>query len=125
MLKALRSLFASTPENGFITYINNSSSPYCSPSMGGSVGDFLEFDFILDSSWKQLYSRDKSETHKISGVSDLPGWNSIRLGVRRRPNIEVNGLIAVIYLHPNPTKEYPAITKLGSGQALVLAYDTE
>jgi hypothetical protein len=125
MLKALRSLFASTPENGFITYLNNSSSPYCSPSMGGSVGDRLEFSFILDKSWKQLYNRDKSESHKIAGVSDLLGNNSLRLGVRRKPKLVVDGLVAVMYLHINGKTTYPAINKFGTSNALILAYDKE
>jgi hypothetical protein len=125
MLKALRSLFASTPENGFITYLNNSSSPYCSPSMGGSVGDRLEFSFILDKSWGQLYTRDKSESHKIAGVSDLLGNNSLRLGVRRKPKLVVDGLVAVMYLHKNGVTTYDPIYKLGSYTALILNYDKE
>ena len=125
MLKALRSLFASTPENGFITYINNSSSPYCTPSMGGSCGDLLEFSFILDSSWEQLYKRTQNETHKICGISDLFGNNSIRLGVRRRSKIYADGLVAVSYLHINGKTTYPLISKTGKSQVLILKYDTE
>jgi len=125
MLQALRSLFASTPENGFVTYINNTLSCYCNPSMGGSVGDFLEFNFILDNSWEQLYTREKNETHKISGVSDLLGNNSMRLGVRRKSKAYANGLMAIMYLHINGLTTYPLINKIGTTQSMVLAYDTE
>jgi hypothetical protein len=66
--------------------------------MIGTCGDRLEFDFILDESWNQLYLDADNSTHKICGVSDLFGSNSIRLGVRRRPE-PTDGLVAVPYIH--------------------------
>ena len=68
--------------------------------MIGTCGERLEFDFILDESWNQLYLDADNSTHKICGVSDLFGSNSMRLGVRRRPE-PVEGLVAVPYLHIN------------------------
>jgi hypothetical protein len=66
--------------------------------MIGTCGERLEFDFILDESWNQLYLDADNSTHKICGVSDLFGSNSMRLGVRRRPE-PIDGLVAVPYLH--------------------------
>lgn len=83
-----------------VTYTVYKGQKYPSPKMWGSVGDRLEFDFILDESWNQLYSNVDNSTHKICGVSDLFGNNSIRLGVRRRPE-PIDGLVAVPYLHVN------------------------
>lgn len=82
------------------TYTVYKGEKYPSPKMWGSVGDRLEFDFILDESWNQLYSNVDNSTHKICGVSDFLGNNSIRLGVRRRPE-PIEGLVAVPYLHVN------------------------
>lgn len=83
-----------------VTYTVYKGQKYPSPKIWGSVGDQLEFDFILDQSWNQLYSNVDNSTHKICGVSDLFGNNSIRLGVRRRPE-PIDGLVAVPYLHVN------------------------
>ena len=66
--------------------------------MIGTCGERLEFDFILNESWNQLYLDPDNSTHKICGVSDLFGSNSMRLGVRRRPE-PIEGLVAVPYLH--------------------------
>jgi hypothetical protein len=66
--------------------------------MIGTCGERLEFDFILDESWNQLYLDADNSTHKICGVSDLFGSNSMRLGVRRRPE-PIEGLVAVPYIH--------------------------
>lgn len=82
------------------TYLIKKGQKYPTPRLWGSVGDRLEFDFILDESWNQLYSNVDNSTHKICGVSDLFGNNSIRLGVRRRPE-PIDGLVAVPYLHVN------------------------
>lgn len=81
-----------------VTYTVYKGQKYPSPKMWGSVGDRLEFDFILDESWNQLYSNVDNSTHKICGVSDLFGNNSIRLGVRRRPE-PIDGLVAIPYIH--------------------------
>lgn len=82
------------------TYLVKKGQKYPTPRLWGTVGDRLEFDFILDESWNKLYSNIDNSTHKICGVSDLFGSNSIRLGVRRRPE-PVEGLVAVPYLHVN------------------------
>lgn len=82
------------------TYLIKKGQKYPTPRLWGSVGDRLEFDFILQDSWNQLYSNVDNSTHKICGVSDLFGNNSIRLGVRRRPE-PIDGLVAVPYLHVN------------------------
>ena len=81
-----------------VTYVINKGSKYPSPRMIGTCGERLEFDFILDESWNQLYLDADNSTHKICGVSDLFGSNSMRLGVRRRPD-PIEGLVAVPYLH--------------------------
>jgi len=80
------------------TYLIKKGQKYPTPRLWGSVGDRLEFDFILDESWNQLYLDADNSTHKICGVSDLFGSNSMRLGVRRRPE-PTDGLVAVPYLH--------------------------
>jgi hypothetical protein len=81
-----------------VTYVINKGSKYPNPRMIGTCGDRLEFDFILDESWNLLYEDTDNSTHKICGVSDLLGNNSMRLGVRRRPD-PIEGLVAVPYLH--------------------------
>jgi hypothetical protein len=81
-----------------VTYVINKGSKYPSPRMIGTCGERLEFDFILNESWNQLYLDPDNSTHKICGVSDLFGSNSMRLGVRRRPE-PIEGLVAVPYLH--------------------------
>lgn len=82
------------------TYLIKKGQKYPTPRLWGSVGDRLEFDFILQDSWNQLYLNEDNSTHKICGVSDLFGKYSIRLGVRRRQE-PTNGLVAVPYLHIN------------------------
>ena len=82
------------------TYTVKKGQKYPTQRLWGVVGDRLEFDFILQDSWNQLYLSEDNSTHKICGVSDLFGKNSIRLGVRRRPE-PIDGLVAVPYLHIN------------------------
>lgn len=82
------------------TYTVKKGQKYPTPRLWGVVGDRLEFDFILQDSWNQLYLSEDNSTHKICGVSDLFGKNSIRLGVRRRAE-PIDGLVAVPYLHIN------------------------
>ena len=82
------------------TYTINKGQKYPNPRLWGTCGERLEFDFILDESWNQLYLDSDNSTHKICGVSDLLGNNSMRLGVRRRPE-PIEGVVAVPYLHIN------------------------
>ena len=80
------------------TYLIKKGQKYPTPRLWGSVGDRLEFDFILDKSWNQLYLSEDNSVHKFCGVSDLFGSNSMRAGGRRRPK-EIEAVVAVPYLH--------------------------
>ena len=76
--------------------------------------------FILDSTWAQLYQSPDNSTHKVCGISDLFGRNSIRLGVRRADR-ERNGLIAVPYIHDRGKFSYTAF-KDSTGANVLLTY---
>ena len=80
------------------TYTVKKGQKYPTPRLWGVVGDRLEFDFILQDSWNQLYLSEDNSTHKICGVSDLFGSNSFRPSVRRRPK-EIEAVVAVPYIH--------------------------
>lgn len=99
------------------TYTVKKGQKYPTPRLWGTVGDRLEFDFILQDSWNQLYLSEDNSTHKICGVSDLLGKNSIRLGVRRRPE-PIDGLVAVPYLHINGKIVYGVFDN-----RIILSYD--
>lgn len=79
------------------------------PPIMGLAGERLLFSFILDQSWLQLYESLDDSTHKILGISDLLGNNSLRLGVRRKLANKPDSLIAVAYQHINGKFYYPAI----------------
>lgn len=99
------------------TYLIKKGQKYPTPRLWGVVGDRLEFDFILQDSWNQLYLSEDNSTHKICGVSDLFGKNSIRLGVRRRPE-PIDGLVAVPYLHINGKIVYGSLR-------IIIKYNTK
>lgn len=80
------------------TYTVYKGQTYAQPSLIGAVGERLTFDFILDYTWLQLYQNADNSTHKICGVSDLFGRNSLRMGTRRADK-KVDSLIAVPYIH--------------------------
>lgn len=92
------------------------------PSLTGSVGNTLEAYVYIDYTWNQIYLSTDNSTHKIIGVSDLLGKNSLRLGVRRSPN-QADGLVAVNYYHKNGKFYYPAL-KDSLGKPLILKYET-
>ncbi len=105
---------------------------YCTPSVPFvQVKDTLEYEIIVDKSWSQLYSNTNRSTHKLSGVGDLFGFNSLRLGDRAAPK-DTNGVIAVAYMHidgsiypykdghPNP----PAMRDTITHKNLVLQFDS-
>lgn len=105
------------------TYTVYKGETYCSPSLTGSVGDKLVFDFVLDSSWNQLYLDVDNSTHKICGVSDLLGKNSLRMGTRRAEK-KVDSLIAVPYIHNKGAINYNAFRDL-SGRIVKIGYGTK
>ena len=46
----------------YIAYTNTPESPYCVPAIGGFIGDYIEFNFILDESWNcLLYTSDAAD----------------------------------------------------------------
>lgn len=105
------------------TYTVTKGSTYCTPTISGTASAKLEYYFILDSTWSQLYQSPDNSTHKVCGISDLFGRNSIRLGVRRADR-ERNGLIACPYIHDRGKFTYTAF-KDSLGGNLLLKYNTK
>lgn len=101
-------------------YVVHVGDNYPTPRISGWVGNYLEFRFSLSDNWAQLYNLTDNSTHKIMGVSDLFGSNSMRLGVRRAP-LNQNGITAVNYTHVKGKVGYPAI-KDHNEKALILHY---
>ena len=118
----LLSLFFSSCTNAqqWTTYTVHKGETYCTPTISGGIGEKLDFYFVLDSTWRQLYLNPDNSTHKICGVSDLFGRNSLRLGVRRADR-ERNGLIAVPYIHDRGKFSYTAF-KDSTGANVLLTY---
>lgn len=104
------------------TYTVTAGSTYATPSITRYAGDTLTFDFILTRDWSQLYNSQDNSTHKICGIRDFMGLNSLRLGVRRAPQ-QQNGLVAVPYTHNNGTVDYTAF-KTAAGKPLLLQFET-
>jgi hypothetical protein len=83
---------------------NNCSIP---PLAGGANKELLSFTFTLKEGWdKQLALDDKDTyTHKIAGISDLFGRNSVRLGIRKIlaknviKQIQENVYKPIMYIH--------------------------
>jgi hypothetical protein len=66
--------------------------------------------FKLGESFTQLYEVTDNSTHKIIGLSDLFGRNSIRMGFRRKPtNDFIDEFVPVAYLHQEGKTLYPKI----------------
>jgi hypothetical protein len=66
--------------------------------------------FKLGESFSQLYEVDDNSTHKIIGLSDLLGRNSIRMGFRRKPTADfIDEFVPVAYLHIDGKIQYPKI----------------
>jgi len=66
--------------------------------------------FKLGESFSQLYEVADNSTHKIIGLSDLLGRNSIRIGFRRKPtNDFIYEFVPVAYLHIDGKIQYPKI----------------
>lgn len=103
-------------------YVVHVGDNYPTPRISGGVGNYLEFRFSLADNWSQLYTLTDNSTHKIMGVSDLFGSNSMRLGVRRAP-LNQPGVVAVNYTHVKSKVGYPAI-KDDDGKAVILHYYT-
>ena len=120
----LLSLFLSSCTNGqtWTTYTVQKGETYCTPTISGTVGEKLEYYFRLDSTWSQLYQSPDNSTHKVCGISDLFGRNSIRLGVRRAETVK-EGLIACPYIHDRGKFTYTAF-KDSTGKNLLLKYET-
>jgi hypothetical protein len=115
-------LFSSCTSGQVTTYTVHKGKTYCEPSISGQAGEKLGFFFTLKKSWSQLYENTDNSTHKISGVSDLFGRNSIRLGVRRADTFK-DGLIACPYIHDRGKFTYTAF-KDSTGKNLLLKYET-
>lgn len=106
----------------FTTYTVYAGQTYPDPSLTGPVKDTLEVFIKLDTTWNQLYLSEDNSTHKITGVSDLLGRNSLRLGVRRALT-KTNGLVAVNYYHKSGNFYYPAL-KDSANKNFILKYNT-
>jgi hypothetical protein len=66
--------------------------------------------FKLGASFSQLYEVADNSTHKIIGLSDLLGRNSIRMGFRRKPTDTFKDeFVPVAYLHIDGKIQYPKI----------------
>ena len=66
--------------------------------------------FKLGESFSQLYEVTDNSTHKIIGLSDLLGRNSIRMGFRRKPTADfIHEFVPVAYLHIDGKIQYPKI----------------
>jgi len=66
--------------------------------------------FKLGESFMQLYLVTDNSTHKIIGLSDLLGRNSIRMGFRRKPTADfIDEFVPVAYLHIDGKIQYPKI----------------
>ena len=102
------------------TYIVPIGKTSSVPAISGSCGNYYEFDFMLSDDWNQLYNTENNDTHKLTGPSDLLGFNSLRLGLRRHKN-KVNGLVAVAYSHIKGKTSYPALKDRNDKQ-LILYY---
>lgn len=105
------------------TYTVHKGETYCTPTISGGIGEKLDYYFVLDSTWNQLYQSPDNSTHKVCGISDLFGRNSLRLGVRRADR-ERNGLIACPYIHDRGKIVYTAF-KDSLGGNLLLKYNTK
>lgn len=103
------------------TYTVHKGKTYCEPSISGQAGEKLGFFFTLKKSWSQLYENPDNSTHKIAGISDLFGRNSIRLGVRRADTFK-EGLITCPYIHNQGKFSYTAF-KDSTGKNLLLQYE--
>ena len=95
-----------------IKYIIKKGSRTSSPSISKWCvkENTLTARFKLGASFSQLYEVTDNSTHKIIGLSDLLGRNSIRLGIRRKPSGEFNDeFVPVAYLHIDGKIQYPKI----------------
>lgn len=114
----------------YTTYTVNAGTTTATPSIMTTpqvitrVGNLVTGYFKLDPDWAQLYTNSNTSTHKLVGVSDLFGFNSVRIGVRRS-STATNGLVAVNYRHVNNVFSYPALKRISNpNQNLILAYNT-
>jgi hypothetical protein len=108
-----------------LTIVCTTASPYGFPKLSGKVSGRVEFFFRLHENWKVLYDQPNNNTHKVAGVSDLLGRNSLRLGVRKSGNIDhrERGLIPVAYSHIDGKRAWPAI-KTPEGKQIFIEYGT-
>ena len=93
-------------------YIIKKGSRTSSPSISKLCvsGATLSARFTLGQSFTQLYELTDNSTHKIIGLSDLFGRNSIRMGFRRKPtNDFIDEFVPVAYLHQDGKTLYPKI----------------
>ena len=109
-------------QTSLTTYTVNAGSTYATPSIQRPAKDTVKFWFRLNPDWSQLYLSQDNSTHKICGVSDLFGRNSLRLGVRRATT-ERNGLVAVPYTHKSGKIDYTAF-KDSLGRNVFISYDS-
>lgn len=87
---------------------------YCDPCVCMSGSAPVEFNFRLSYGWDRLLNYEDGSTHKIAGISDLLGSNSVRLGVRNAYN-KVKGAHMwrpVLYTHKNGHISYPYIPNM-------------
>lgn len=116
-------LFAScSAQTGLKTYTVNAGSTYATPSIVRYAKDTVQFWFKLTTDWSQLYLSQDNSTHKICGVRDFLGRNSLRLGVRRATT-QRNGLVAVPYTHNDSKIDYTAF-KDSLGRNVFIQFDS-
>lgn len=109
-------------QTSLTTYTVSAGSTYATPSIQRPAKDTVKFWFRLNADWSQLYLSHDNSTHKICGVSDLLGRNSLRLGVRRATT-QRNGLVAVPYTHKSGKIDYTAF-KDSLGHSVFISYDS-
>lgn len=109
-------------QTGLKTYTVKAGTTYATPSITKTAKDTVQFWFKLTSDWNQLYLSTDNSTHKIAGVRDFLGRNSLRLGIRRAAT-QRNGLIAIPYSHKDGIFDYSAF-KDTLGRLVLLQYDT-
>ncbi len=93
-------------------YIIKKGSRTSSPSISNWCvkANTLTARFKLGASFSQLYEVADNSTHKIIGLADLLGRNSIRMGFRRKPtNDFIDEFVPVAYLHIDGKIQYPKI----------------
>jgi hypothetical protein len=88
---------------------------YGHPFSKNACGESIEFYFSLSDDWMGLYNYSDNSTHKICGISHLLGWDSVRVGVRRK-KVEANSFALVACTHNFGMGEYSRMCNIKTGE---------